>query len=153
MGRRRKARECALQILYELEFDKNEVEEKIAQFWKEKRAGEDIREYTRWLVEGVLSRLDEIDAAIQSTSEHWRISRMTLVDRNILRLAAFELLAAETLAPAIIINEAIEIAKKYNGPEAAIFVNGILDALRKKIRAERQPGDEVANVRKKPQKN
>ncbi len=153
MGRRRKARECALQILYQLEFDRSEVEGKIAQFWREKRATEEIRQYSRWLVEGVLSRLDEIDALVQATSEHWRISRMTLVDRNILRLAAFELLAAESLAPAIIINEAIEIAKKYSGPEAAIFVNGILDALRKKIRAAPPPQDEVVHVRTKPKKD
>lgn len=153
MGRRRKARESALQILYQLEFDRAEVDEKITQFWKKKRATEDIREYCRWLIEGVLSRLEEIDAAIQSTSEHWRISRMTLIDRNILRLAAFELLAAEALAPAIIINEAIEIAKKYSGPEAAIFVNGILDALRKKIRPKPTPANEVPHVRKRRQED
>ncbi len=153
MGRRRKARECALQFLYQLEFDQAEVDEKITQFWKEKRAGKDIREYSEWLIKGVLSRVDEIDAAIQSTSEHWRISRMTLIDRNILRLATFELLAAESLAPAIIINEAIEIAKKYSGPEAALFVNGILDSLRKKMRAQKKPDDEVSNVPKRAQKD
>jgi len=153
MGKRRKARECALQILYELEFDSNKVDEKIRQFWREKKASEEIREYSRWLVKGVFSRLQEIDEAIQSTSEHWRISRMTLVDRNILRLAAFELLAADTLAPAIVINEAIEIAKKYSGPEAAVFVNGILDALRKKIRADKVSAGEVPDVRKRQKKN
>ncbi|MBM3285217.1 MAG: transcription antitermination factor NusB, partial [Candidatus Aminicenantes bacterium] len=144
---------CALQILYELEFDSNKVDEKIRQFWREKKASEEIREYSRWLVKGVFSRLQEIDEAIQSTSEHWRISRMTLVDRNILRLAAFELLAADTLAPAIVINEAIEIAKKYSGPEAAVFVNGILDALRKKIRADKVSAGEVPDVRKRQKKN
>jgi N utilization substance protein B len=88
-----------------------------------------------------------MDQAIQSISEHWRITRMPLVDRNILRLAAFELLYAKPIAPAIVINEAIEIAKKFSGPEAAIFVNGILDALRKKIEAAEIPGREVDNVR------
>jgi len=153
MGKRRKARECALQMLYELEFDSDELDEKIRQFWRKKKASEEIREYSRWLVKGVFSRRQEIDEAIQSTSEHWRISRMTLVDRNILRLAAFELLAAETLAPAIVINEAIEIAKRFSGPEAAIFVNGILDALRKKIRADKPPAGEVPHVRKRQKKD
>jgi N utilization substance protein B len=72
---------------------------------------------------------------------------MAIVDRNILRLAAFELLHAEPIAPAIVINEAIEIAKKYSGPEAATFVNGILDALRKKIQAKAAPEREVRNAR------
>lgn len=153
MGRRRKARECALQILYQLEFDRSEVEERIHQFWREKRATPDIRDYSRWLVLGVVSRLEEIDAAIQASSEHWRIARMTLVDRNILRLAAFELLAAESLAPAIVINEAIEIAKKYSGPEAAIFVNGVLDALRKKIQTRREPAGEECHAPTRAKKN
>ena len=147
MGHRRKARESALQILYKLEFDPAEAGGAVHSFWKKKRGTAEAREYSRWLVEGILARREEIDAAIQSISEHWRIPRMAIVDRNILRLAAFELLQAGTIAPAIVINEAIEIAKKYSGPEAATFVNGILDALRKKIQAKPAPEQEVKNGR------
>lgn len=149
MGKRRKARESALQILYQLEFDDSQVDQAIDLFWQKKKAPEETKEYSRWLVKGILSHEKEVDEAIQFISEHWRISRMAVVDRNILRLAAFELLHAESIAPAIIINEAIEIAKKFSSPEAATFVNGILDALRKKIQAEKRPSEEVRNVRTK----
>jgi len=138
MGQRRKARESALQILYQLEFDESGAGKAVDSFWRKKKAPAETKDYCRWLVEGVLADRDVIDESIQSISEHWRIARMGLVDRNILRLAAFELLR----------NEAIEIAKKYSGPEAAIFVNGILDALRKKVQAKAKPEREVKNVRK-----
>jgi N utilization substance protein B len=147
MGKRRKARESAIQILYQLEFEDTDLAEAIRSFWKKKKAAEETKDYSRWLVRGIVDRRDELDQAIQSISEHWRIDRMALVDRNILRLAAFELLYARPIAPAIVINEAIEIAKKFSGPEAATFVNGILDALRKKIEAAQLPGREVENVR------
>jgi len=147
MGQRRKARESALQILYQLEFDAAGARAAIDSFWKKKKGPAETKDYSRWLVEGISAHREEIDAAIQSISEHWRISRMALVDRNILRLAAFELLHAEPIAPAIVINEAIEIAKKYSSPEAATFVNGILDALRKKIHAKAEPEREVKNAR------
>ncbi len=147
MGQRRKARESALQILYQLEFDPAEVGAAVDSFWKKKKGTAETREYSRWLVDGVLARREDIDAAIQSISEHWRVTRMAVVDRNILRLAAFELLQAGHIAPAIVINEAIEIAKKYSGPEAATFVNGILDALRKKIQAKAPTEREVKDGR------
>jgi N utilization substance protein B len=148
MGQRRKARESALQILYQLEFDETTAREAVDAFWKKKRAPAETKEYSRWLVEGILTDRGEIDETIQSISEHWRVARMALVDRNILRLAAYELLRAESVAPAIIINEAIEIAKKFSGPEAATFVNGILDALRKRIEAKGKPEQEVKDVRR-----
>jgi N utilization substance protein B len=147
MGKRRRARESALQILYQLEFDSSRADSAISFFWQKKRAPAETREYSRRLVKGILDRKKELDEAIQSISQHWRIERMALVDLNILRLGAFELLNSPHIAPAIVINEAIEIAKKFSGPEAATFVNGILDALRKKIQAGEKPGREVNNVR------
>ncbi len=153
MGKRRKARESALQILYELEFDSSDVDGTIDRFWREKKAPQEIREYSRWLVRGIQAHREEIDEALQSISTNWRISRMALIDRNILRLAAFELLESDSLAPAIVINEAIEIAKKYSSLEAATFVNGILDALRKKIQAAKSPSDEVKDVAKRRKKD
>jgi N utilization substance protein B len=147
MGKRRKARESALQILYQLEFNGAGGGRAVDLFWRKKRAPEETKVYSRWLVEGILSQQKEVDEAIQSISQHWRVQRMAVVDRNILRLAAFELLNAPHIAPAVVINEAIEIAKKFSGPEAATFVNGILDALRKKIQAGGKTVREVNNVR------
>lgn len=138
MGKRRKARESTLQILFQLEFDNSEPEKTIKQYWKHRVDSEQIREYSSWLVKGIISHLEDIDRIIQSVSEHWRLSRMALVDRNILRMAVFELLFEESIAPAIIINEAIEIAKKYSNEEAAVFVNGVLDAVRKKLESEKK---------------
>jgi N utilization substance protein B len=142
MGQRRKARESALQILYQLEFETAEPDQAVRAHWRKKRVPETTKEYSRWLVHGILEHREELDETIQKISTHWRIARMGLIDRNILRLAAFELLYAKPTAPAIVINEAIEIAKKFSSPEAATFVNGILDALRKSIQAATQPGQE-----------
>jgi len=131
MGKRRKSREGTLQILFQLEFDDSDPDDVLNQFWKGKRASREIKEYCGYLVKGVTSHQDSIDRLIQSASEHWRLSRMAVVDRNILRMAVFELFYEEELAPAIVINEAIEIAKKFSSDQAAHFINGILDALRK----------------------
>lgn len=134
MGRRRKAREETLRILYRLEFDNRPPEETLSHYWENKRANQATREYSTWLAEGIISHRQKIDSVIQQASEHWRLSRMAVIDRNILRMAVFELLYEENIEPAVVINEAIEIAKIYSGNEAATFVNGILDAVRKKIK-------------------
>jgi len=133
MGTRRKARESALQVLYQWEFAPSEPGDSLTQYWKYKKAPPDIKDYCEELVRGILSRREEIDRAIQGVSENWRLSRMAVVDRNILRLAVYELMWEKALPPAVVINEAIEIAKRYSGREAADFVNGLLDALRKKL--------------------
>lgn len=150
MGRRRKARECALQILYELEFHENQVESLLEAFWRERKEPQEVREYCEWLVRGVVRERPKIDAVIQKVSKNWRLSRMAIVDRNILRLAAFELEAEPHLEPAIIINEAIEIAKKFSGEEAAHFINGLLDALKKKREGQKsEKGDRKKGGREK----
>jgi len=143
MGKRRKARESTLQILFQLEFNDSELENLFKSFWQKKKAAKEIKDYSRWLVQGIVSHRERIDRLIQSVSENWRIDRMALVDRNVLRIAVFELLYEERIAPAIIIDEAIEISKKYSSEEAATFVNGILDAARKKIeKMQERPKEE-----------
>ena len=132
MGPRRKARECALQILFQVEFNPADPPTLIRRYWEGQKISAAVREYAGWLVETTLARRAEIDAAIQAASENWRLARMGVVDRNILRIAACEMLYEPALAPAIVINEAIEIAKRYGGQESATFVNGILDAVRKR---------------------
>ena len=133
MGRRRKARESTLQILFQLEFDSPQTEQTIQGYWADKKAAAEEKEFSNTLVHGIIEHQDTIDSVIQSLSEHWRISRMVLVDRNILRIAVFELLFEEGVAPAVVINEAIEIAKKFSSDQSAAFINGILDALRKNL--------------------
>ena len=136
MGRRRRARESALQILFQLEFDSADKERTISQFWEEKKASKEIREYSIRLVKGILDHQKEIDELIQSISANWRISRMAVVDRTVLRIAVFEFLYETHIAPAVIINEALEITKKFSSEDAASFVNGILDGVRKQLKAE-----------------
>ena len=133
MGRRRKARECALQILFQLEFNSADPKELIRQYWTYQKAALDIREYGEWLVTKIRTEKAAIDQAIQGASKNWRLARMAPVDRNILRIAVCELLYAPALVPAIVINGAIEIAKRYSGQESATFDNGVLDAVRKSL--------------------
>lgn len=132
MGKRRKARETTLQILFQLEFDDSQLDETISKFLENKKAGKEEKELCTRLICGITAHQAEIDKIIQSVSENWRIARMAIVDKNILRMAAYEMLYDKDLAPAIIINEAIEIAKKYSSEQSATFINGILDALNKK---------------------
>ncbi len=139
MGHRRKAREETLRILFQIEFEDAELDTIFAQYWENRKIHEEIKEYSTWLVSGIVSHKGEIDDTIQSVSEHWRISRMALIDRNILRMSVFEILYEENIDAAVVINEAIEIARKYSGNEAAIFVNGILDAARKKFEKTTKP--------------
>jgi N utilization substance protein B len=132
MGKRRKARESTLQILFQLEFDNSQPDVALGRFWEAKKASKEVQEYCSWLVNGILSHREQIDSIIQSVSENWRISRMAAVDLNILRMAVFELFYEENVAAAVVINEAIEIAKKYSSDKAGTFINGVLDAIIKK---------------------
>lgn len=133
MGNRRKARECALQILFQLEFNAADPAALARLYWEHQRTTGAVRDYGTWIVEKILAHRDEIDGAVQSASKNWRLARMAVVDRNILRIAVCELLYEPALAPAIVINEAIEIAKKYSGRESAVFINGVLDAIGKRL--------------------
>lgn len=136
MGRRRRAREYALQVLFQMEFESGGADEVLRMFWeRDDPPPSAIREYAEWLVRRVLENRPEVDGFLQEASDNWRMSRMAVVDRNILRIAACELLNMPDLVPAIVINEAIEIARKYSGEQAAVFVNGVLDAVRKKLEA------------------
>ncbi len=145
MGKRRKARESTLQILFQLEFNDSQLDKTISQFLENKKADKEEKELCTRLICGIVANQAEIDKIIQSASQHWRISRMAIVDKNILRMAAYEMLYDKDLAPAIIINEAIEIAKKYSSEQSATFINGILDALNKKKVKDDKALKEVKN--------
>ncbi len=144
MGKRRQARECALQILFQLEFHSGDPRDVVRAYWERQKAVRGAREYGTWIVERILEHGETIDRTIQSASKNWRLARMAVVDRNILRIAVAELLHEPTLAPAIVMDEAIEIAKRYSGEESAVFVNGVLDAVVRRLaaKAERPAGQE-----------
>jgi N utilization substance protein B len=139
MGERRKARECALQILFQLEFNAGDPPTVLRVYWEGQRASKAVREYGTWLVRTILDHGAAVDEAIQAVSKNWRLARMAVVDRNILRIAVCELLYEPTLGPAIVMNEAIEIAKRYSGEESAVFVNGVLDAAVRRLGAAAAP--------------
>ena len=130
--KRRKAREYALQILFQIDFREKRLDSKdLEEFWSDKKESKDVKEFTEDLVRGTLSKIDEIDTMIKRVAENWVLKRMAAVDRNILRFAAYELLYRKDIPPAVTINEAIEIAKKFSSAESAPFINGILDRLAK----------------------
>jgi N utilization substance protein B len=131
-GTRRKARECALQMLFAADIVRSDGDFATADFWKElSDAGLDdrTREFADKLVLGTLKNLATIDDRIRTRAEHWRIERMANVDRNVLRLAVYEFLYEDT-PHTVIINEALEIARRFSSFEATQFINGILDAIK-----------------------
>ncbi len=139
--KRRKAREYALQFLYGIGFiqksgniDPKEIRDELYIFWTEAGVKDlDIREFAEEIITGTLANLETIDSTIQSAAENWKLDRMSSVDRNILRFAAYELLFDRTIPPAVTINEAIEIAKAFSTLESSSFINGILDKILKNL--------------------
>jgi N utilization substance protein B len=130
--KRRKAREYALQILFQADFTKKKIEQRdLEEFWSDKKERNNVREFTEELVKGTLNNLDDIDRTIERFTENWLLKRMAAVDRNILRFAAYEILYRKDIPSAVTINEALEIAKKYSSLDAASFLNGVLDRLAK----------------------
>ena len=144
MGSRRKARECALQMLFAADVAEMPAAEVVRSYWAE--LGETdldatAREFATRLASRTLSNLELLDERIRSRAEHWRISRMAVVDRNILRLAVYEFLYEPT-PRTVAINEALEIARRFSTYEATQFINGILDAIKRDL-DEQQPQQHV----------
>jgi len=135
MGSRRKARECALQMLFAADVSGTRGDQLARTFWSELADGEfepGAQEFATRLALGTLAHLEEVDERIKSRAEHWRISRMALVDRNLLRLAVYEFLHEPT-PRTVTINEALEIARRFSTYEATQFINGILDAVKRDL--------------------
>lgn len=132
MGRRRLAREIALQALYVADVSHTAAEEAFAVVTR--REGEKVDAetlaFSSELVLGTLKRIEELDDIIQTRTQNWAVNRMAAVDRNVIRLAAYELVARPDTPVGVIIDEAIEIVRKYSTEEATRFVNGVLDALK-----------------------
>jgi N utilization substance protein B len=140
MGRRRLAREIALQALYVADVSRTPAEESFAIVTRREggEADEQTLAFARELALGALARVDEIDALLAERAKNWAVNRMAAVDRNVLRLAAHELTARPDTPVGVVIDEAIEIVRKYSAEEATSFVNGVLDAL-KVLREKKKP--------------
>ena len=134
-GTRHKAREAALQMLFARDMAKTPADFLTTAYWNElgeTSHDEKTREFANKLVKGTIEKVEVIDECIRTRAEHWRIERMAIVDRNILRLAVFEFLFFDT-PDTVALNEAIEIARKFSTYEATQFINGILDAIKQDI--------------------
>jgi len=133
MRKRTVARECALKILYRIEIARDAAESSIEDFWSKTSYNEEVKEFAGSLVRGTCQNISKIDEIISECADNWQIKRMAVIDKNILRMGAFELLyATEDVPSKVAINEAIELAKKYGDIDSGKFINGILDKIREK---------------------
>lgn len=132
---RRKSREFALQMLFQWDLSRQEPQQIEKNFWKEARAAQTTREFANELFEGATSQCAASDTLIEALSENWRLDRLATVDRNILRLAIYEFRFG-TAPPKVVIDEALELAKKFSSAEAPAFLNGVLDASLKFLKLE-----------------
>ncbi len=133
MRNRTKSRECALQMLYQIDIRQADAKQVIGDFWTAHEQLEpEVQAYANRLVEGTLERRPEIDQRITAHADNWNLNRMAVIDRNILRLGAYELLYRDDVPSKVCINEAIELAKRFGDAESGKFINGVLDAIHKK---------------------
>ncbi len=131
MRKRSIAREIALKILYARDLTGESVEESARKFWENDTMDiDEVRSYADELVSGVETNMERIDAVISKYADNWELGRMATIDRNVMRVAAFELMFMQDIPPKVAINEAIEIAKKYGDKGSGKFVNGILDRIK-----------------------
>jgi N utilization substance protein B len=130
---RRKAREYAVQVLYAVDLNPVPIKEFFKVFWELNPCKDEIMSYTSDLVTGTLRKQKEIDELISIHSSHWKIDRMAVTDRNILRLGTYELLEEQSVPSKVVINEAIEIAKKFGTSDSATFINGVLDSIHQEL--------------------
>ena len=133
MGHRRKAREIALQVLYQIDASKIDVDEAIELFRDNFGIPEETGEFSEQLIRYTLNHIEEIDNLITNCSEHWSLERMSIVDKSILRMAICEFLYCDDIPPKVTLNEAIEIGKNYGSDNSGSFINGILDAMYVKL--------------------
>jgi transcription antitermination factor NusB len=132
MGLRTQARQSTLQILYQIEVAKTSHQEAIEDYFSNHEFSPAHQEFTKTLVNGIHSQLKDLDQVITRYAKNWQISRMAVVDKNILRMGVYELLYTEDIPPKVTINEAVELAKKFGDVDSPKFINGILDSVFRK---------------------
>ena len=131
MGKRRTARELALKFLYQTEFNSNGPDSELNSFCDRANVSEEVQNFTQALIKNILFHKKEVDELLEKISANWAPDRMAVIDKNILRLGICELLFDPTTPPKVVINEAVEIAKKFGTEESPDFINGILDKVYK----------------------
>jgi transcription antitermination factor NusB len=136
MGSRRRARELAIKVLFHLEFTPGDPEEVFQLICENFGSSKSVRSFSRELVLGVCANRRELDRLISRASEHWRLERMSKVDRTILRLGAFEILAMKDIPPKVSIDEAVELGKIYGTEDSGGFINGVLDNIYNNLKQE-----------------
>ena len=140
MARRRRSREMAVKVLYQADLSGVSITEAFQIFCEHFGGSEASKLFANELLDGIHAHLDQIDSLISQFSEHWRLDRMSMVDRNVLRLAIYELLCRPDIPAKVSINEAVELGKKFGTEDSGAFVNGILDRIRLDLRAGGEGG-------------
>src|SRR5437660_5379131 len=130
MGPRRKAREYALQMLFQWDITRDSIDQIVASFFEGQDEAPAVADFARQLVLGTVEHVEQIDEMIRRHAEHWRLDRMATVDRNLLRLAIYEFLYDRDTPKTVVINEAIEIARRFSAQESPQFINGVLDSIK-----------------------
>ena len=136
MGRRTKARECAFQILYQWQVTGEPMSAVLEGFWRVRSGTPAAKAMAERLALGAQARAEVLDGQIQDAATHWRLDRIATVDRTILRLGAYELAEEKQTPAAVVLDEAVELAKRFGEADSPSFVNGVLDAIRKRVRGE-----------------
>jgi N utilization substance protein B len=136
MGNRRRSRELAMQALFQIEMNQEHSIEAVELFCKHFRVSKNVKPFFLRLIEGVKESQHEIDSLIERFSENWKLSRMSRVDRNVIRIAVYELLYCDDIPPKVSINEAIDIGKRFGTEDSGAFINGILDGVRISLEKE-----------------
>ncbi len=136
MGKRRLSRELVVQFLYLIEMNEGEVQNQLKQFWESHPAAEDVQSFTEDILNDIFDHKEAIDARLEKYSDNWTLSRMAVIDRNLLRMAASEILYSKTVPPKVAIDEAVEIAKRFGSEDSPNFINGILDRILKELNSD-----------------
>ena len=144
MKRREQARQIALQALYQLDVRREDLGPEIVEFLRESTKEPEVYFFARRLTEGTWAWREEADRLIREAAEHWRPERMAILDRNILRLAAYEISQCPDIPPRVAIDQAIELAKRFSSAESGAFVNGVLDKILRLVKGEEAAGAEGA---------
>jgi len=138
-GTRRKSRELCLQMLFQLDMGKQDLEQVRQTFWAERKDLDDkVKEFSDELFRIASGRREEIDAIIERNAEHWRMERMAVVDRNVLRVGVAEFLGHPDTPRPVVINEALEIGRRFSTPESVQFINGVLDSVARELGESRK---------------
>ena len=129
MRKRSKARESVLQILYQIDITNDSIDAVMNQYWQNRDRNPEVIDFANEIIRGTIEYLSEIDAIITQHSENWEISKMPIIDRNILRFAIYEILYVDDIPPKVTIDEAVELANKFSTPHSGKFINGVLDKI------------------------